>query len=126
MARPRRILLAGMSEADADGIREHLSEYDYQIQSVAADADALEQLRAFQPQLVLLDTARKSFDAFDACERIKQDSIAMVLMVTSLNSLDDIERAVESGTDDFLSTPVNRVELTRRVENLLRLHDCLR
>ncbi|TWU42685.1 Transcriptional regulatory protein AfsQ1 [Novipirellula artificiosorum] len=115
-----------MSEADADGIREHLSEYDYQIQSVAADADALEQLRAFQPQLVLLDTARKSFDAFDACERIKQDSIAMVLMVTSLNSLDDIERAVESGTDDFLSTPVNRVELTRRVENLLRLHDCLR
>ena len=35
--------------------------------------------------------------------------------------LGDIERAVESGTDDFLSKPVNRVELVKRVENMLKL-----
>jgi response regulator RpfG family c-di-GMP phosphodiesterase len=42
-------------------------------------------------------------------------------MVTALNELGDIERAVNAGTDDFLSKPVNKVELTKRVENMLKL-----
>jgi len=125
MARPKRILLAGMTEADDDRIRDHLSECEHQIRSIDADVDVLEQVRAFQPQLVLLGTARETFDTFDACNRIKQDSTALVLIVTSLNALDDIERTVESGTDDFLSMPVNRMELQKRVENLLKLQDCL-
>ena len=45
----------------------------------------------------------------------------MILMVTALNELGDIERAVEAGTNDFLSKPVNRVELVKRVENMLQL-----
>ncbi|MGN1273330.1 MAG: response regulator, partial [Thermoguttaceae bacterium] len=46
----------------------------------------------------------------------------MVLMVTALNELGDIERAVEAGCDDFLSKPVNKVELLKRVRNMLKLH----
>jgi DNA-binding response OmpR family regulator len=45
----------------------------------------------------------------------------MILMVTALGELGDIERAVEAGTDDFLSKPVNKVELVKRVENMLKL-----
>lgn len=45
----------------------------------------------------------------------------MVLMTTALNELDDIERAVAAGCDDFLSKPVNKLELTKRVENMLKL-----
>jgi DNA-binding response OmpR family regulator len=45
----------------------------------------------------------------------------MILMVTALNELGDIERAVDAGTDDFLSKPVNKVELVKRVENMLKL-----
>jgi DNA-binding response OmpR family regulator len=44
-------------------------------------------------------------------------------MVTALNELGDIERAVDAGTDDFLSKPVNKLELVKRVENMLKLHD---
>ena len=40
-------------------------------------------------------------------------------MVTALNELGDIERAVEAGTNDFLSKPVNRLELVKRVETML-------
>ena len=61
---------------------------------------------------------------FEVCRQIKDNpetSRIMVLMVTALNELGDIERAVTSGTDDFLSKPVNRVELTKRVENMLKL-----
>ena len=45
----------------------------------------------------------------------------MILMVTALSELGDIERGVQAGTDDFLSKPVNRIELIKRVENMLKL-----
>ncbi len=47
----------------------------------------------------------------------------MVLMVTALNERGDIERAVEAGTDDFLSKPVNKAALIKRVENMLATKD---
>ena len=61
---------------------------------------------------------------FEVCKKLKSDpatSGIMILMVTALNELGDIERAVEAGTDDFLSKPVNKVELLKRVENMLKL-----
>ncbi len=45
----------------------------------------------------------------------------MILMVTALNEPGDIERAVLSGCDDFLSKPINKLELVKRVENMLKL-----
>ena len=47
----------------------------------------------------------------------------MILMVTALDERGDIERAVAAGTDDFLSKPVQKVELVKRVQNMLRLKD---
>jgi PleD family two-component response regulator len=45
----------------------------------------------------------------------------MILMVTALDELGDVERAVDAGTNDFLSKPVNRLTLQKRVENMLAL-----
>ena len=62
---------------------------------------------------------------FEVCKKLKGDpatSGIMILMVTALNELGDIERAVQAGTDDFLSKPVNKVELLKRVDNMLKLH----
>jgi CheY-like chemotaxis protein len=47
----------------------------------------------------------------------------MILMVTALNELGDIERAVAAGTDDFVSKPVNKLGLLKRVQNMLLLKD---
>jgi DNA-binding response OmpR family regulator len=61
---------------------------------------------------------------FEVCQQLKADPVTrqiMVLMVTALGELGDIERAVEAGTDDFLSKPVNKIELVKRVENMLKL-----
>jgi CheY-like chemotaxis protein len=63
---------------------------------------------------------------FEVCQKLKANPATrkiMVLMVTALNELGDIERAVAAGTDDFLSKPVNKVELLKRVANMLRLKD---
>jgi DNA-binding response OmpR family regulator len=43
------------------------------------------------------------------------------MMVTALNEFGDIERGVECGTDDFLTKPVNKLELITRVKSLLRV-----
>ena len=61
---------------------------------------------------------------FEVCKQLKanpQTRGIMVLMVTALNELGDIERAVEAGTNDFLSKPVNKVELLKRVDTMLHL-----
>jgi PleD family two-component response regulator len=66
------------------------------------------------------------FNGFEVCERVKGDPSTkriMVLMVTALNELGDIERAVAAGTDDFLSKPVQKLELIKRVDNMLKLKD---
>ena len=58
------------------------------------------------------------------CEQIKGDAELkhiMILMVTALDELGDVERAVDAGTNDFLSKPVNRLTLQKRVENMLAL-----
>ena len=61
---------------------------------------------------------------FEVCQKIKSNPATRdiaVIMVTALNEVPDYERAVESGTDDFLSKPVNKLELVTRVKSLLRV-----
>jgi CheY-like chemotaxis protein len=63
---------------------------------------------------------------FEVCQQIKGNPRTrgiMVLMVTALNELGDIERAVAAGTDDFLCKPVNKLALMKRVEHMLLLKD---
>ena len=61
---------------------------------------------------------------FEVCQKIKANPDTRdtaIIMVTALNEVPDYERAVESGTDDFLSKPVNKLELITRVRSLLRV-----
>ncbi len=63
-------------------------------------------------------------NGFDICRAIKSDPDkrkTMVLMITDLNDVSDIERAVEAETDDFLSKPVDKLEFLKRVRNGLEL-----
>jgi len=93
--------------------------------AIAEDGQqALDMVPEFRPDLILLDVMMPKLSGFEVCQQLKSDpatSGIMILMVTALNELGDIERAVEAGTNDFLSKPVNRVELLKRVENMLQL-----
>ena len=86
--------------------------------------DALEKVQESRPDLILLDIMMPRMSGFEVCRKLKSDPETRdipIIMVTALNELGDIERGVESGTDDFLSKPVNRLELLTRVKTLLRL-----
>jgi two-component system alkaline phosphatase synthesis response regulator PhoP len=76
-----------------------------------------------KPDLILLDVMMPRMSGFEVCRKIKSNpatSTIPVMMITALNELGDIERGVQSGTDDFLSKPINKLELVTRVKSLLK------
>lgn len=76
------------------------------------------------PDLILLDVMMPRMSGFEVCSKLKEDPNTRaipIMMVTALNELGDIERGVESGTDDFVTKPVNKLELLTRVKSLLRV-----
>ena len=86
--------------------------------------DALEKVPRVNPDLILLDIMMPRMSGFEVCRRLKADPKTRdipILMVTALNELGDIERGIESGTDDFLTKPINKLELLTRVKSLLRV-----
>lgn len=110
---PIRRVLRGYLEADGHTVTE------------AADGQAaLDAMRRDAPDLVLLDVMMPRMSGFQACARIKGNPATRdipVLMVTALNEVGDVERAVECGADDFLTKPVNRLELLTRVRSQLKI-----
>lgn len=119
-----RILIVDDNEANCELLEAYLADLEC-VTAIASDGQqAMEQAASFKPDLILLDIMMPKLNGFEVCEKIRQDSQLskiMILMVTALNELGDIERAVNAGTNDFLAKPVNRVELLKRVENMLEL-----
>lgn len=121
-----KILIADDNQANAELLEAYLSEIDCELTFAADGEETLEQVKAIEPDLILLDVMMPKRSGFEVCQYLKSDpktSSIMILMVTALNELGDIERAVHAGTDDFLSKPVNKPELLKRVENMLALKD---
>jgi two-component system, OmpR family, alkaline phosphatase synthesis response regulator PhoP len=72
----------------------------------------------------LLDVMMPRLSGFEVCKKLRADSKTrdlLILMVTALNEPSDFERGVQAGTDDFLTKPVNKVELLCRIRSLLRV-----
>ena len=122
--RKSRILIADDNAPNVELLEAYLTGVDCEIAIAVDGRDTLDKVASFQPDLILLDMMMPKLSGFEVCKKLKHDPATraiMILMVTALNELGDIERAVDSGTDDFLSKPVNKVELLKRVENMLRL-----
>jgi CheY-like chemotaxis protein len=105
-------------------IMAYLEDVDCQTVSASSGTEALDIISSQIPDLVLLDVMMPRISGFEVCRRIKNDPKTAhipVIMVTALNELADIEKAINSGTDDFLSKPVNKWELITRVKTMLKL-----
>ena len=121
-----RILIADDNAANRELLEAYLAQVDCDIELAVDGQDTLDKAKSFQPDLILLDVMMPKLSGFEVCRKLKDDpqlAKIMVLMVTALNELGDVERAVKAGTDDFLSKPVNKLELLKRVELMLRLKD---
>ncbi len=121
-----RILIADDNPTNVELLEAYLAGVDCELLVAIDGRDTLDKVASFRPHLILLDVMMPKLSGFEVCHQLKskpETRGVMVLMVTALNELGDIERAVNAGCDDFLSKPVNKVELLKRVDNMLRLRN---
>ncbi len=118
------VLVVDDNQQNLELLLAYLEDVDCKTLSANDGAEALEIVKTSSPDLILLDVMMPKMSGFEVCRRIKNDPKTTdipVIMVTALNELGDIERAINSGTDDFLSKPVNKWELVTRVKTMLKL-----
>jgi len=118
------VLIVDDNQPNLELLQAYLEDLDCETVGACDGPHALEIISAAPPDLILLDVMMPKMSGFEVCRRLKNDaktSDIPVIMVTALNEFGDIERAIESGTDDFLSKPVNKLELLTRVRTMLKL-----
>lgn len=118
------VLLVDDNEHNLELLLAYMDELGCELRSARDGIEALESVAKAKPDLILLDVMMPRMSGFQVCSRLKSDPATKtipIVMVTALNEVSDVERAVESGADDFLTKPVNKLELTTRVRSLLKV-----
>jgi len=119
-----RVLIADDIQQNRELLEAYLADEGYEILMAADGQQTMQMVDQYQPDLILLDIMMPRMSGYEVCAQIKSDPARRgipVLMVTALNEAGDIEKAVNAGCDDFLTKPVNRLELRTRVRSLLRV-----
>ncbi len=118
-----RVLIADDNIQNAELLEAHLDGAGFDTR-IAANGDETMKLAAeWSPDVILLDVMMPKLSGFEVCKRLRADPATKdvgILMVTALDQATDIERAVDVGTDDFLTKPINKTELILRVKALLK------
>src|SRR5262245_2439764 len=118
-----RVLIAEDDPQSAELLEAYLAGSGYEIQIAADGHETLQKVQDWHPDLILLDVMMPRISGFQVCKQLRADPktrTTAILMITALDQPSDVERAVEVGTDDFLTKPINKNELLLRVGALLK------
>jgi two-component system alkaline phosphatase synthesis response regulator PhoP len=124
---PLRILVAEDNPQGLELLEAYLIGTDYLVETATDGEETLRKVQTFAPDLLLLDIMMPKISGFEVCKRLKANPATqniVILMVTALDQPHDIDKAVEAGTNDFLTKPINKTELLLRIKAALksRLH----
>jgi putative two-component system response regulator len=118
------ILVADDQAANRELLDELLTTQGFRVVTVPDGAAAVEELTRTQVDLVLLDVMMPHLNGFEVCQKIKSNPetyLIPIVLVTALSDKKDRIEGIKAGADDFLTRPVDRVELLARVGSLLKL-----
>src|SRR5229473_4553737 len=118
------VLVVDDGVANRELVQAYLAGLDCDVRVAEDGSSALAQIKAEPPDLVLLDVQMPGMDGFEVCKRIKagpRGSLLPVVMITALDHTRDRIRALDAGADDYMSKPVDGIELVARVRSALRL-----
>lgn len=122
--RSKRILVVDDHPDNIMVLRARLEARGYLVDSAEDGQEALDQIYASPPDLVLLDVMMPKIDGMEVARRMKSDRslpFIPVIMQTALDSTESMVQGLDAGADDYISKPINFRELEARVKSLLRI-----
>jgi adenylate cyclase len=126
MERPWKILVVDDTPQNVKVLDAILSPRGYTVVAAASGAEALQKVQLEAPDLILLDIVMPGMSGYEVAQRLRADPaipFLPIVMVTALGAQEEKVKAIEAGADDFLTKPVNQLELLARVKSLLRIKD---
>jgi putative two-component system response regulator len=124
MNKKPRILVVDDQPQNIELIDAYLVPQDYEIVKAANGEEALEKISTNSIDLILLDVMMPGMDGFEVARRVRQDKThgqLPIILVTALRETDDRVKGIEAGCDDFLTKPIDKMELLARVRSLLKV-----
>ena len=124
MSEKPRILIVDDELSARDTLEALLYGEGYDLAFAISGQEALARLDELAPDTILLDVMMSDMDGLEVCQRLKtheQSRHIPVILVTALSAREDMVRGLDAGADDFLSKPVNGVEMRARVRSMLRI-----
>jgi CheY-like chemotaxis protein len=119
-----RVLIVDDDWMNREVLEAHLTGAGYEVVVVHSGEKALEAAAQTPPDLVLLDVRMQGMSGYEVCRELKAQMatrLAVVMLVTALESDEDREQAIDAGADDFISKPFTSLALLTRVHNLLQI-----
>lgn len=126
MADKKTILVVDDEEHNVKLLGSLLRAEGYETETASNGREAVQKVKALSPDLVLLDIMMPDMDGYEACSLIKNDPESAnipVIIVTALSDRESKLKGLEVSANEFLTKPIDRVELALRVKNLLRIKD---
>jgi CheY-like chemotaxis protein len=120
---PSKILI--VDDTETMRLYEHmlLSGQGYELDMAENGVEALEKIKKSKPDLMLLDIMMPHMDGIECCRVIKADDDLKdikVVMVTTKSEYGKVKEAFAAGCDDYVTKPINRVELLSKMKELLK------
>mgnify|MGYP001799613873 CR=1 FL=1 len=122
--REASVLVVDDNPHNLELLQAYLEDLGCTIRGATDGREAIDSVAASTPDLILLDIMMPRMSGYQVCQEVKRSPETRdipIIMVTALNEVGDVERAVDAGADDFLTKPVNKLELLTRVRSLLRV-----
>jgi signal transduction histidine kinase/DNA-binding response OmpR family regulator/ligand-binding sensor domain-containing protein len=118
------VLVVDDNPVNLQVIVNHLSLKNFHIRQASNGFEALEMVNEAKPDIILLDVMMPEMNGYDVCRKLREvysaDDLPVVLL-TAKNQVSDLVQGFESGANDFITKPVNAMELFSRMKNHLKL-----
>ena len=124
MGNKQVVLVVDDDPVNFDVIEILLSQEEYELHYKDNGADAIATLAEINPDIILLDVMMPYMDGIEVCHQIKNAKKWQhipVIIISALSDKEDLARCLDAGADDFISKPINSLELRARLRSMLRI-----